>query len=198
MANLLLVFSWGLFYFLHSALAAYKLKRILESKWPNHYKWYRLGYSVLSGILFSGILIQAVVLQVQQVYVPGSFSQYAGYMVATAGVIVLLRSLKKIPIKSFLGLKPENLAVNNTELVNSGIYSQIRHPLYLGLLAIFLGYFLVSGTVGALIHLGCLIVYLPIGIHFEEKNLLAEFGDHYRNYQKEVPAFFPRIHKKRG
>lgn len=198
MSNLLMVLSWGLFYFLHTALAASKLKRILESKWPSRYKWYRLFYSVLSSILFVGILIQAMILPVDLLFTPSSFNQYAGYMVATAGVIVLLRSLKKIPIKSFLGLKPENLAVNNTELVNSGIYSQIRHPLYLGLLAIFLGYFLVSGTVGALIHLGCLIVYLPIGIYFEEKNLIAEFGDQYRNYQKVVPAFFPKIHKKRG
>lgn len=198
MTYLFMILSWGIFYFIHTALAASKLKRILESKWPSSYKWYRLFYSILASILFVGILIQAIFLPVEAVYFPGSFSQYAGYMVATGGVIVLLRSIKLISLGSFLGLRAEKIDRNKSELVVSGIYSQIRHPLYFGLLAIFLGYFLVSGTIGALIHLGCLIIYLPIGIYFEEKNLVSFFGESYREYQKEVPAFFPRIHKKRG
>ena len=60
------------------------------------------------------------------------------------------------------------------------------------------GIFLVSGTMGSLIHLGCLILYLPLGIYFEEKNLISLYGERYREYKKEVPPFFPKIHKKRG
>jgi methanethiol S-methyltransferase len=198
MTNLMMVLSWALFYFLHTALAASKLKRILESKWPRSYKWYRLFYSLLASVLFVGLMIQAIFLPVEVVFVPGKFSQYAGYMIATAGVIVVLRSLKQLSLGSFFGLLPQSRQQDVPELVVSGIYSQIRHPLYLGLLGVFLGYFLVSGTLGALIHLACLIVYLPIGIFFEEKNLILIFGDTYRTYQSMVPAFFPRIHKKRG
>jgi protein-S-isoprenylcysteine O-methyltransferase Ste14 len=119
-------------------------------------------------------------------------------MITTAGVIVFLKSIKEISMPSFLGLTPEDQNSVGPELTASGIYAQVRHPLYFGLLLIFLGYFLVSGTVGSLIHLACLIGYLPIGIYFEEKNLIATFGDQYKNYQKEVPAFFPKIHKKRA
>ncbi|WP_111672635.1 methyltransferase family protein [Algoriphagus litoralis] len=198
MSNLLMVLSWGLFYFLHTALAASKLKRILESKWPIVYKWYRLFYSILTFILFFGIVILVMFLPVQQVFIPGSFSQYAGYLIATAGVIVLLRSAKQISLSSFLGIRLMKKTLQKPELVISGMYSQVRHPLYVGLLGIFLGYFLVSGTVGALIHLGCLMVYLPIGIYFEEKNLVVDYGDDYLKYQKEVPVFFPKFNKKRG
>ncbi len=198
MTNLLMVLSWGLFYFVHSALAASKLKRILESKWPSHYKWYRLFYSVLSSILFLGILIQAMFLPVELVFSPDSFSQYGGYLIATLGIIILSRSTKQISLGSFLGTQLKKEKTSESKLIISGIYSHVRHPLYVGLLGTFLGYFLVSGTVGALIHLSCLIVYLPIGIYFEEKNLIAEYEDQYRNYRKEVPAFFPKLHKKRG
>lgn len=198
MSNLLLVLSWGLFYILHTALAASKLKRILEAKWPRRYKWYRLFYSILASVLFLGILIQSIFLPVESIFSPSSFGQYAGYLIATAGVIVLMRSIKQIPLASFLGIKPEQELKVNSELILTGIYSQIRHPLYFGLVLIFGGYFLVAGTVGAGIHLGCLIAYLPFGIYFEEKNLIAQFGDSYRRYQNEVPAFFPKIHKKRG
>ena len=198
MSNLLMVLSWGLFYFLHTALAASKLKRILESKWPIVYKRYRLFYSILTFILFFGIVILVMFVPVQQVFIPGSFSQYAGYMIATAGVIVLLRSAKQISLSSFLGIRLMKKTLQKPELVVSGMYSQVRHPLYVGLLGIFLGYFLVSGTVGALIHLGCLMVYLPSGIYFEEKNLVVDYGDDYLKYQKEVPVFFPKFNKKRG
>lgn len=198
MENILLILSWTLFYFLHSALAASKLKRILREKWPETHKWYRLFYSVFSTILFLGILLQALFLPLREVYTPGQFGQYAGYMIATAGVMVFLKSMKEISLTSFLGFRLKESEGPNQELVRSGIYSQIRHPLYFGLLAIFLGYFLVSGTLGALIHLGCLVAYLPFGIYFEEKNLISVFEEAYRDYQKEVPSFFPKIHKKRG
>jgi methanethiol S-methyltransferase len=198
MSNLLMVLSWGLFYFLHTGLAASKLKRILKAKWPERYKWYRLFYSVFSTLLFFTILVQAIFLPVALIYPTKPFGQYAGYMIATAGVIILMRSLNQVSMRSFLGLIPEEISESNQELVTSGLYSQVRHPLYFGLLLVFTGYFLVAGTMGALIHLSCLIVYLPVGIYFEEKNLTSLFGQRYREYQKEVPAFFPRIQKKRG
>lgn len=93
---------------------------------------------------------------------------------------------------SFLGIKP---ADQNEALFQSGWYARVRHPLYLGLAMIFLGYFLVAGTVSALIHLICLIIYLPIGIYFEEQNLVDQFGQEYIAYQKKVPAFFPKFKK---
>ena len=193
-----MVLTWGLFYSLHTALASSKLKRILKAKWPGPYNWYRLFYSLLSTILFLGIVIQALFLPVRNLFLPSQFSQYAGYMIATAGVMIFLKSIKEISVSSFLGIKTNDQQVERPELVATGMYAQIRHPLYLGMLFIFLGYFLVSGTVGALIHLACLAAYLPVGIYFEEKNLIATFGDSYKSYQKEVPAFFPKIHKKRG
>lgn len=197
MTYLLMVLSWALFYLIHTALAASKLKRILESKWSRSYKWYRLAYSVFAFLLFTGILFQALLLPVSQVFLPSSFASYAGYMISTAGVIVLMKSMKNLSMGSFLGLRstPPDQAPT---LITSGLYAKLRHPLYFGLLLIFVGYFLVSGTIGALIHLTCLAVYLPVGIYFEEQNLRGLFGDAYRRYQAEVPAFFPRIHKKRG
>jgi protein-S-isoprenylcysteine O-methyltransferase Ste14 len=193
-----MVLNWVLFYLLHTTLAASKLKRILESKWPRSYKWYRLLYSVFSGVFFVGLLIQAVFLPVERIFSPNPFTQYAGYMVSTGGIIVLLRSVRQYSLNAFLGFQKAAASTEGTQLITSGIYSQIRHPLYLGLVGIFIGYFLVSGTLGALIHLSCLLAYLPVGIYYEEKNLISEFGESYRKYQTQVPVFFPKIHKKKG
>ncbi len=190
--------SWALFYTLHTLLAASKLKRILEARWPHLYNWYRLFYTLLSTILFIGIVIQALFLPKTLLFSPSQFMEYAGYMVATAGVMILLKSVKEISLGSFFGLTNRANTDSDLQLVATGLYAQVRHPLYLGLLLIFIGYFLVSGTLAGLIHLACLTVYLPIGIFFEEKNLIYQFGEGYRTYSREVPAFFPRLIKKRA
>jgi methanethiol S-methyltransferase len=188
--------SWAVFYFLHSVLAASKLKRILMEKLGNHYKWYRLSYTILSILLFTGIFFQALFLPQIQLWPSSPMLNWVGYIVATLGVIIISRSLKEIRVIEFLGLsqieKKENL-----KLETGGIYSKMRHPMYLGIFLIFLGYFMVSGSLAALVHLVCLVVYLPFGIHFEEKNLIVLFGESYQTYQSQVPAFFPiRINKR--
>lgn len=190
-----MILSWGLFYSLHSALASGKLKRFLEAKWPQEMKWYRLFYTLFSTLLFIGILVQALFLPNQQILETSPNLSYVGYMLATLGVVLTSRSFKEISFVSFLGLSGKEIEPTD-HLVIRGIYSKMRHPLYLGLILIFLGYFLVSGTGGALIHLSCLIGYLPFGIYFEENNLLKKYGKAYADYQKTVPAIFPLKLKK--
>ncbi|MBC6365526.1 isoprenylcysteine carboxylmethyltransferase family protein [Algoriphagus sp. AK58] len=196
MAILLMILSWAIFYSLHTALAASKLKRFLEAKWPDRMKWYRLLYSLFSTLLFMGILIQALFLPVQVLFTKNPIISYAGYMIATLGVVLITRSIKKISLPAFLGLLSERTTITESLQV-SGIYARVRHPLYLGLLLIFFGYFLVAGTVGALVHLSCLVVYLPFGIYFEEKNLIERYRNNYQRYREEVPALFPAFFKKK-
>jgi protein-S-isoprenylcysteine O-methyltransferase Ste14 len=78
--------------------------------------------------------------------------------------------------------------INTTRLVDTGIYSIVRHPQYAGgIYAIFLTNFLlyphwlfaVLGVVGTMVvYLGCLE---------EDKFLVEKFGDDYRDYMKRVP-----------
>jgi protein-S-isoprenylcysteine O-methyltransferase Ste14 len=95
-------------------------------------------------------------------------------------------------IGKFIGTRPEEPQTEK-KLIRAGWYSRMRHPLYAGLLLIFLGYFFVAGTYSAMVHLACLIAYLPIGIYFEEKNLIDEFGADYKKYREKVPAIFPKM-----
>jgi protein-S-isoprenylcysteine O-methyltransferase Ste14 len=191
-----MILSWVFFYALHTFLASGKLKRFLEAKWPMQMKWYRLFYSLFSLILFLGILIQALFLPAQTLFTQNPNLTYVGYILATMGMVLISRSLKAISFSSFLGLSVTKEELGQPLIIN-GIYSWLRHPLYFGLMLVFLGYFLVAGTLGAGIHLGCLLIYLPIGIYFEEQNLVGKYGKAYQEYQKTVPALFP-IKLKKG
>ncbi|WP_425636652.1 methyltransferase family protein [Algoriphagus yeomjeoni] len=191
MNYVLLALSWIIFYALHTLLAASKLKRILEVKWGEAYKWYRLTYTLISLLLLLGVMVQAVLIPKTILIPKGDVTDYLGYMLAGFGTIIATKSSKNYSIKRFLGINP---AQNESEeLITTGLYSKVRHPLYAGLVLIFLGYFIFAGTISSVVHLGCLLLYLPFGIYFEEQNLVVQFGEAYQKYKSSVPAVIPKL-----
>jgi protein-S-isoprenylcysteine O-methyltransferase Ste14 len=78
-------------------------------------------------------------------------------------------------------------------LVTTGIYRVIRHPSYLGLLLIVLGWaFAFRSGVGLLLF-ALLIPPLLSRIRAEERLLEAQFGDEYRAYVKRTSRLLPGI-----
>ena len=64
----------------------------------------------------------------------------------------------------------------------------VRHPFYSGsFLLIWAGHL---DTTRLIIN-SILSIYLVVGTLLEEQKLLSEFGDVYRDYQKEVSMLFP-------
>ena len=71
------------------------------------------------------------------------------------------------------------------------LYRYVRHPLYLGLL---LGFWAVPVmTAGRLLFAIGLSTYTLVGLAFEERDLVRQFGDRYRRYREQVGMLVPRI-----
>lgn len=79
-----------------------------------------------------------------------------------------------------------------------GIYKYIRHPQSLGEFPIFiaLGFFVNSWTIVIIMTL-FVVIYVPIMIYYEEKDLIRRFGDSYKKYQKTTGVFFPKLNQLR-
>jgi protein-S-isoprenylcysteine O-methyltransferase Ste14 len=77
------------------------------------------------------------------------------------------------------------------ELVRSGPYALVRHPIYSGLLLACLGVAVGRGDVGAL--LGCALMWFGFlrKLRIEERWLQQTFGDAYTRYRDEVPSVLP-------
>ena len=72
------------------------------------------------------------------------------------------------------------------------MYRYSRHPMMLGL---FIGMWCVPNmSVSQFVMVSLLTLYVFIGLYFEEKDLMSEFGESYRKYKHEVATLIPKIY----
>jgi protein-S-isoprenylcysteine O-methyltransferase Ste14 len=79
------------------------------------------------------------------------------------------------------------------ELIRSGPYALVRHPIYSGLLLALIGTAIVIGKWRALIGLALIVFALVRKITIEERFMMEAFGEAYARYRAEVPALVPFI-----
>lgn len=77
-------------------------------------------------------------------------------------------------------------------LVTDGLYTFVRHPQYTGLFIALFGEGIVHWPTLFSVGLFPLIVFVYYRLAYkEERQMLEQFGDDYRAYQRRVPMFFP-------
>ena len=79
------------------------------------------------------------------------------------------------------------------QLVTSGPYRWVRHPMYTVLFSFFIGLTLLSASwlVFALVAASIVVLYRRIGI--EEGMMIEQFGDEYRAYMKYTGRLLPQF-----
>ena len=80
-----------------------------------------------------------------------------------------------------------------TELVDTGIYKYIRHPLYASLLYLTWGILFKNITAGTLVVSVLSSVFLYITARYDEMECAAYFGDKYREYMTRSKMFIPYV-----
>ena len=77
------------------------------------------------------------------------------------------------------------------ELIRSGPYAVVRHPIYTGLLLALVGTALSISKWRALVGLVFISAALLRRVTIEERFMTVQFGDAYRRYRADVPALIP-------
>jgi len=78
-------------------------------------------------------------------------------------------------------------------LVDWGVYGLCRHPMYLGVVSMFLGLSFATLSVAAFLVSVALFVSYDRFTAYEEEMLVDELGEEYREYQRRVPKWFPKL-----
>ena len=153
-------------------------------------RFYRLGYNIFALVSFLPVLALLAALPGKPIYtIPWPWTAITLAVQALAG-IALLVGVMQTGLASFLGLSqvfgPEEGQAPG-RLVVSGLYRWVRHPLYTaGLVILWLAPVMTTSLL--VFNLG-LTAYLVIGALFEERKLVREYGQAYREYQQRTPMF---------
>jgi protein-S-isoprenylcysteine O-methyltransferase Ste14 len=82
------------------------------------------------------------------------------------------------------------------QLRTSGPYAITRHPIYTGLLGMFLGSLLLAGAGRWIVAFPVYLVLLQFKIRTEERLMLAEFPGDYPRYRQRVPRLVPGLRRR--
>ncbi|MCZ8341782.1 MAG: lipid A Kdo2 1-phosphate O-methyltransferase [Leptospira sp.] len=112
-----------------------------------------------------------------------------------------LISLLGLAVRCFtIGYTPKNTSGRNTkqqvaDVVNqSGIYSLVRHPLYVGNFLMYLGPVLILRDFAfTMVYIMFFYLYYERIIFAEEYFLRGKFGEGYLKWADKTPAFIPRL-----
>lgn len=182
-----LILMWSVYFTTHSLLAKQTIKSKLEAAGLS-IKAQRIAYNLIAIVGLLGVLIYNGTLSSELLIAKTQHTKIIALFFGGAGVLIINAAFKQFDSRSFLGLKDEL-----SELKIEGILKHIRHPIYAGTILMVAGLFVYDPRAATLVSALCIYVYLPIGIYFEEKKLINQFGQLYINYRKEVPAIIPKL-----
>lgn len=136
-----------------------------------------VGKNLPEGILWGHTLVSSI----------GFWGMYINIICAVIALFLILNGWYNIYKKYW------SKETGTGSLVKTGVYKYIRHPQYSGLLLLSFGMMAEWATLPLLI-LYPVIVYMYVRLaKREEKDMLNEFGDEYREYMKETKMFIPFI-----
>jgi protein-S-isoprenylcysteine O-methyltransferase Ste14 len=75
---------------------------------------------------------------------------------------------------------------NIDHLVTTGMFSKLRHPMYLGFILWIAGWIIFTGAGASLLVGMVAVVCILFWRRLEEEKLLADYGEEYRMYRKET------------
>jgi protein-S-isoprenylcysteine O-methyltransferase Ste14 len=179
------------FFLQHSIMVRAPVRARLSRLVPDRYQG--ALYAIASGVVLTLVLIlwqrsPAVVLSVEG---PLRWVLLALHLLAVAGFVWGILSL---PGFDPLGLAPIQAHLHGTSprafpFTVRGAYRWVRHPLYASLLLLFWTDPLL--TTDRLLFDVLWTLWIVVGTVLEERDLVAEFGERYVAYRRDVPMLIP-------
>lgn len=189
---------------IHSLLASRRFKSAAQRLFGERRVagWYRLLFNLFAPLSLVPALALVVALPDRELYRLPPPLALAALILQALAVLGMAYSLFQLDLPHFTGLRQwfgwlngrrvrSESDTSASRLVVDGLHRYVRHPLYTTSLIVL---WLVSPmTANRLAFVVGATLYFYIGSIYEERKLVAEFGDAYRAYQRRVPRLIPRL-----
>ena len=150
---------------------------------------YKRYHGIARFFAFESVLILTMLNYKVWFRSPLSAAQIFSWILLTLSAWVVISGYLTLKRKG----KPEINFENTSVLVKSGLYKYIRHPLYLSIFLFGSGVFLKQPGKYQLILAIVNLIAIYLTSRIEEKEMIAKFGQEYRNYMKETKMFLPFV-----
>lgn len=153
--------------------------------------WQRLSTIVIMvvAVLLLGLLDQKLAILVQRFVPDTDWVRWVGLALTVGGLAFTVWA--RVHLGKFwsarVGLK------ENHELIQSGPYRWVRHPIYTGILTATIGSAMLVGEYRALLAVVLVWLGLTLKARREEKLLSEQFGETYAQYMQRTGALMPKL-----
>ena len=185
---------WITYCSLHSGLITPEVSSFLKQRLGDKYKYFRLFYNIFAVVSLIPVIYFTYSIRQTQFFTWEGYLIPIRYLLLVIGLLILYDGARHYDMLTFLGLKQirdnitHNLINTSGKIDSSGILGVIRHPFYSASIRLL---WVNNLDTSILIVNLILSLYLIIGTFLEERKLIHEFGNEYKDYQKKVSMLFP-------
>jgi protein-S-isoprenylcysteine O-methyltransferase Ste14 len=180
-----------LFFIQHSAMVRRAFRDRLMPIVPHHYQG--ALYTLASGVVLIALVLlwqnsQRMLVALQGEWRWVAFGISFGALI---GIVWAMRALRSFDVFGIRPILAHVRAVHERTmpLTIRGPYRWVRHPLYFFILVLI--WSCPDITTDRLLFNVLFTVWIVFGTRFEERDLVAEFGETYLSYQRRVPMLIP-------
>ena len=191
-----LIILWTLWCFIHSAMISLTVVEYLKNRFGEYYKYCRLFYNIISVITLIPLILYGNTFKGQILFVWEGYPIFIRIILAVTVAGLFISGSFKYDMLSFFGIRQiksgkfSSLLSASGDIDKTGILGVTRHPWYLGaIIFIWIDYRVMYFS--TLIVNIILTIYIIIGTLLEERKLVTELGDNYREYMGRVSMLFP-------
>ena len=112
--------------------------------------------------------------------------QKIGLIISFFGGLIILLALLQLN----KNLTPFPTPKNNATLLENGLYKYMRHPIYTGIILLFIGFSIYQNSLYKLSITLLLVILFHFKSNYEEQCLEQKFPD-YKIYKTKTGRFFP-------
>jgi protein-S-isoprenylcysteine O-methyltransferase Ste14 len=190
---MLLALAWAAYGAVHSAMVSETATGFLKRRLGAGFRFYRLAFNLVA------IALLVPVVWYSQYLAGEPLIRWAGpwravrYALVALAVLLFVAGGRHYSLRQFVGISQlrgssRGGLASRGGLDSRGVLGVIRHPWYAGVVLLLWARDLDAAS---LVVSSVLTAYVLVGTLLEERKLVHEFGDAYRDYQRRVSMFVP-------